>query len=295
MLRTNEDRVVEVLLQCQPGMPRTSGTWRVGHEGRPFLLPSIGGITLNVQVGDPACGWAADHLEPGVSCSANAEKFNDFPNPTLQLFACVGNKARMISGDAKGAEGVVVGHHGGSEHVMIDFARQDRQKMSYDDKIVIEGRGQGLRLLDYPAIRLFNLDPDLLKLMGITEQNGKLQVPVTTCAPAAAMGSGLGAAHVAAGDYDIMTSDPGTVAQYNLDKIRLGDMVALLDQDNSWGRAHLSGAVSIGIVVHSDCLQAGHGPGVATLMTCPQALIEPVTDPRANIAEMMGIGTCRHP
>lgn len=293
MLRTNEDRVVEVLLQCQPGMPRTSGTWRVGHDGRPFLLPSIGGITLNVQVGDSAFGWAADHLEPGVSCTANAPKHNEFPNPTLQLFACVGNKARLISGDAAGAEGVVVGHHGGSEHVMIDFARQDREKMSYDDKIVITGRGQGLQMLDYPDVRLFNLDPELLKLMGITETNGKLQVPVTTCAPAAAMGSGVGAAHVAAGDYDIMTSDPATVKQYGLDKIRLGDIVALLDQDNSYGRAHLAGAISIGIVVHSDCFLAGHGPGVATLMTCAQDVIEPVTDAKANIAEIMGIGSCR--
>jgi len=41
--------------------------------------------------------------------------------------------------------------------------------------------------------------------------------------------------------------------------------------------------VTIGIVVHSDCLLAGHGPGVTTLMTCATPLIEPVIDAKANI------------
>lgn len=55
-LKTNEKDIVEFTLQCQPGPPRTRGDWRVDHDGTPFLLPSIGGITLNIQVGDPAFG-----------------------------------------------------------------------------------------------------------------------------------------------------------------------------------------------------------------------------------------------
>jgi len=69
--------------------------------------------------------------------------------------------------------------------------------------------------------------------------------------------------------------------------------VALLDHDNSYGRAFVKGAVSIGIVVHSNCLLAGHGPGISTLMTCPRALIEPVMDPDANLANLLKIGTQR--
>jgi len=292
-MRTNTKKVVEFLLQCQPGPPRTLGSWRVAHTGEPFILPAIGGITLNVQVGDSAFGLAGDHIEPGVSCTANAEKHMEFPNPSLQIFACVGNSATLVSGDAKGAKGVVTGHHGGSEHVMIDFAPEVRQNMTYEDKIIIRARGQGLKLLDYPEIKLFNLDPDLLAKMGIEEQNGRLRVPVTTLAPAACMGSGIGSAHVAAGDYDIMTSDPQSVADHKLDQIRLGDIVALIDHDNAYGRAYRRGAVSIGIVVHSDCLSAGHGPGVATLMTCPAGQIEPLVDSGANIAQYLSIGTCR--
>ncbi|MGD9148240.1 MAG: DUF4438 domain-containing protein [Anaerolineae bacterium] len=292
MLKTNEDRVVEFLLQCQPGPPKTRGTWGVDHQGAPFLLPSIGGITVNIQVGDPAFGWAGDHVEPGVSCTADTKKPFEHPNVSLQVFSCAGNQAKVISGEAKGATGYVIGHHGGSEHVIVDFPREAKEALSYDDKIIIRARGQGLKLLDYPAITLFNLDPELLKKLAIKETGGGgLRVPVTTMAPAAALGSGIGAPHVAKGDYDIVTSDPQTVADYGLDKIRFGDFVALLDHDNRYGRAYRQGAVTIGVVVHSDCLRAGHGPGVTTLMTCGTSLIEPVIDPRANMADLLQIGT----
>ena len=292
MLKTNEKHLVEFLLQCQPGPPRTRGTWGVDHQGKPFILPGIGGITLNIQAGDSAFGWAGDHVEPGVSCTADTLKPFEHPNTSLQLFSCAGNVARVISGAAKGAKGYVLGHHGGSEHVIVDFPREAKEKMTYDDKIMIHARGQGLELTGYPEITLFNLDPALLKKMGIKKAGkNKLQVPVTTLAPAAAMGSGIGTAHVAKGDYDIVTSDPETVKKYGLDKIRFGDIVALLDHDNRYGRAYRQGAVTIGIVVHSDCKRAGHGPGVTTLMTCATPLIVPVIDPKANIADMFKIGT----
>ena len=294
MLKTNLDKIVEMYLECRPGQPRVWAGWKVDHQGVPFLLPGIGGITLNVQVGDSAFGLAGDHIEPGVSCTANADKPNDFPNNSLQLLSCVGNEARIITGDAKGEKGIVIGHHGGSEHIIVDFSPAVKEKMTYDDRILIRAKGQGLALIDYPKIKLFNLSPDLLHQMKIVATDtGTLKVPVTTVVPAACMGSGVGRAHVGAGDYDVMTSDPATVQKYQLDKMRFGDIVALMDHDNSYGRAFLQGAVSIGILVHSDCRLAGHGPGISTLMTCPTALIEPVIDPCANIADLLKIGTGR--
>ena len=196
----------------------------------------------------------------------------------------------------------MTGHHGGSEHIMVDFPRNVLKQLTYDDKIMIRTVGQGLKLIDYPDIKLYNLDPGLLEKMNIkSTENSKLKenikkiikVPVTTIVPAQCMGSGLGAAHTAAGDYDIMTSDPETVKEFKLDKLRFGDFVALLDHDNSYGRSYLKGAVSIGVVVHSDCLLAGHGPGVSTLMTCSKPVIEPVLDAKANIADLLNIGTKR--
>jgi len=291
MLRTNEKHIVEFLLQCQPGPPKTRGTWRVDQHGAPFVLPGVGGITLNIQAGDTAFGWAGDHVEAGVSCIVDTKEPFEHPNTGLQIFSCAGNKATVISGEAKGAVGYVLGHHGGSEHVIVDFPREVKEKMTYDDKIIIHAKGQGLKLLDYPDIFLYNLDPALLAKMKIVESGGKLQVPVTTMVPAACMGSGVGMSPPATGDYDVMTSDPETVKEYKLDKMRFGDFVALMDHDNRYGRTYRRGAVTIGTLVHSDCLLAGHGPGITTIMTCATPLIEPVIDPQASIADLLGIGT----
>ncbi len=294
MLKTNEKQVVEFLLQCQPGQPVARRGWSVGHDGAPFILPSIGGITLNIEAGDPAFGWAGDHLEPGVSACTDFTKRMEHPNNALQLFACIGDPVTVLSGRAKGAKGTVLGHHGGSEHLIIDFPRAVKEKLTYDDKLIVRAKGQGLRLLDHPEIKLFNLNPSLLRKMKIkTLKGGRLQVPVTTRVPAACMGSGVGTSDVASGDYDVMTSDPATVKKYALDKMRFGDFVALMDHDNSYGRTYRQGAISIGVVIHSDCLLAGHGPGITTVMTCPRALIEPVLSKRANVADLLKIGTAR--
>ena len=72
---------------------------------------------------------------------------------------------------------------------------------------------------------------------------------------------------------------------------KFADFVALIDHDNRFGRAYRKGAVSIGVIIHSDCLRAGHGPGVATVMTCKSSQIEPIIDPKANIADIFEIGT----
>ena len=152
-------------------------------------------------------------------------KPTEHPNVSLQFFSCTGNKAIIISGEAKDAEGVVIGSHGGSEHVIVDFPKSVKEKMSYDDKIIIHSKGQGLKLNDHPEIMLYNLDPMLLEKMSIKEEKGCLNVPVTTLVPAACMGSGVGSAHAASGDYDIMTSDTETIKRYGLNKIRFGDIV----------------------------------------------------------------------
>jgi hypothetical protein len=55
--------------------------------------------------------------------------------------------------------------------------------------------------------------------------------------------------------------------------------------------AIIQGAATIGVVVHSGCRRAGHGPGVTTIMTCGTSLVEPIIDPSANMADLLGIGT----
>lgn len=293
MLKINEKNLVEFSMECTPGHPHAGG-YDIDRDGKPFDLPSIGGITLNVEAGDLAFGWEGDHVEPGVSAAWGAKRHEN-PNRSLQVLACTGNQAVIMDGKAKGAKGVVLGQHGGSEHLVIDFDRKTKEKLTYNDKIKINAKGQGLKLLDYPSIRVVNMDPTLLKKLKIKEnkKTGKLEIPVTTLVPGACMGSGVGAVRVTTGDYDIMTSDPETVAEYNLDKMRFGDFVAILDHDNTHGRTYKKGAITIGIVIHSDCKLAGHGPGVTTLFTSAEGDITPVINKKANIADVLKIGASK--
>lgn len=95
------------------------------------------------------------------------------------------------------------------------------------------------------------------------------------------------------GDYDIMTTDREFIKNHNIDKLRFGDFVALIDHDNIYGRSFRKGAITIGIVIHGDCLLAGHGPGVSTLLSARKPIIEPIIDPDANIAKILKIGRFR--
>jgi len=288
---TNRDRLIEqsVLGEVTPPRVGNAYQWRVGPDGVPRLLPGVGGITYNLKVGHSALDWEADHVEPGVSIRAQ----NEEANTALNLLACVGNVAAVVSGDAKGAQGVVTGKHGGVEHVLVDFPQDALDRLVIGDKVQVRARGLGLRLSDLPGVALLNMDPDLFEALGVEEEQGRLKVPVTYCLPAALMGSGIGRAHALSGDYDIQLFDDETVSHYSLSDLRIGDIVAVLDQDHTYGRVYRSGAVSIGVVVHSSCVQAGHGPGLTSLMSSSEGLIVPVTDREANIGTRLRIGTAR--
>ncbi|MCX7749977.1 MAG: DUF4438 domain-containing protein [Candidatus Bipolaricaulota bacterium] len=290
-MRTNSDRLVMLSVMGEITHPAMRG-YRISHDGQPLVLPGVGGITYNVRVGDPAVGWAADHVEPGVSIRNLAKDREDLPPPNhgLNFLACVGNEATVLTGDAKGAKGVVTGKHGGIEHVLVDFPPETLEKLQIGDKVGIKAFGTGLSLLDHPAVRVMNLDPRILPRMPVREEKGALVVGVTHVVPAALMGSGLGADTCYRGDYDIQLFDEKTVEEYGLSDLRLGDLVAILDTEHAYGRVYKTGAISIGIVVHSDCVVSGHGPGVTTLFTSStgKALRYEIA-PGANLAQFLGL------
>ncbi len=294
-MKTNRDKVVMISIQGKIVNPGSSGRHAVDKAGQPFMLPGTGGIVYNVKVGDPAFGWAGDHIEPGVSTVLDEKNRYDPTNIGYNFYACIGNEARVVSGDAKGDKGVVTGHHGGAEHVLIDFPDRTLEKLTLDDRILIKGYGQGFKLLDYPDIYIYNLDPGLFAKMGITENKSKkgITVPVAAIVPGELMGSGIGSTSMGTGDYDIMTTDEKLLKKHNLDKLRFGDFVAIMNHDNVFGRSYLKGAVTIGIVIHSDCRYAGHGPGVTTLISSKKPIIFPRIDRRANISDIMKIGRRR--
>ena len=292
MIRTNRDRIVKVSVIGEVVSPVIGdAVYKVTADGEPVILPGVGGITYNIRVGDPAVGWMADHVEPGVSLENRVtdRRFPSGQSNALNVLSCIGNEALVVKGDAKGEKGVVVGKHGGIEHVMVDFQPETMEKLVIEDRVQIRAYGVGLRLLDLPDVKLFNVDPGFLDALDPTIKGGKLHVPVTHTVPAAAMGSGLGSSHVASGDYDITMFCEATCEEYGLGDLRFGDLVAIEDADHSYGRIYRRGSMSVGIVTHSNCVVAGHGPGVTTLFTSRSGAIKPVIDGGANVAKILGL------
>jgi hypothetical protein len=289
-MKTNEPFLIRMAVQGQVMHPRCYG-WEVTSDGTGAFLPAVGGITYNVRVGDPAFGWVADHVEPGVSLTASRDGLDKNPNKAFNAYSCVGNTARLISGAAKGKTGVVTGHHGGVEHVLVDFPAAVLKKMTEDDKVLIETFGSGFRLAEVPDIAFFSLDPGAFRKMKTRIlKPGRLEVPVAAIVPPELMGSGVGSLDNFKGDYDIQTQDADALKEHGLDRLRLGDFVALRDQDNRYGIGYRKAAMSIGIVVHADSRLTGHGPGVQVLMTAATDVIVPRIDPRANLADRLAIG-----
>ena len=289
MLKTNAEKLVKISVMGEIASPTIRSVYTVSATGKPLVLPGVGGITYNIRVGDPACGWEADHVEPGVSVEnkENDVRSGQAANTAFNVLSCVGNQATVATGDAKGAKGVVTGKHGGIEHVLIDFPSEVLENLLLGDKILVKAHGIGLKILDFPDIKVLNMDPRLLKVWNPKPNSGKLEVSVTHIIPAAIMGAGLGANQVNSGDYDIQLFDEAVVEQYGLESLKIGDLVAIIDADHSYGRIYRQGAISIGVIVHTNCVTAGHGPGVTTLMTSSNGTIIPKISQNANIASML--------
>lgn len=261
--------------------------YRIGQDGVPRVLPGTGGISLNCRIGDPCVGLAADHVEPGVALHNNGREIigaANGPNMALLTSACVGNRARVATGPAAGAIGMVTGKHGGVNHVLVDFDTKILYRMNIGDKIQIYACGLGLRLPDFPRVEVTNCAPGLMRRWAPRPRDGVLEVRVTHVLPAAIIGSGLGKNNVWRGDFDIQLFDPPTRRRHRLETLRFGDLVAVMDSDARFGAVWRGGRVTIGVVVHSDSTTAGHGPGVTPLLTGPAACLRPVCDSGANLA-----------
>lgn len=282
-LRTNAAQLVEMAVCGNISQPslRYPG-YTLDQNGVGAVLPGMSGVVYNARVGDPAFGWAGDHVEPGTSI-ANPDPAGDF---ALHYLTCIGNKAVVTSGLAKGAEGIVTGEHA---RILVDFAPEISELLCVGDTVQIIACGRGLILTDYPQIELKKVSPTLLERIPIEIiDERRIRVPVTMELPPRIMGSGaeLNSEYV---DQDLMSGDRALMAELGIDQMRLGDLVVIPDADHRYGRGYRKGAVTIALCIHGDSVMTGHGPGILTLMTCPEPCIEWVIDPRANIAHYLNI------
>ena len=277
---TNAERLVTQVLtgEVWPALADRHG-YRVGPDGQPFVLPGMGGVTLGVHCGDPATGYAADHLEPGASI----RHADPAANMAVQFLTCVGNNVTVASGPASGLVGHVIGQHA---YVLVDFAEDVAARLSTGDAVTINAVGQGIRLTDHPSIVMKNCSPSLLERMpGGTTPDGSLEVHVAARIPAEAVGAGVGMISEYA-NTDLMGAyqSLGADLSLGLESLRVGDVVAMADQDHKCGRGYRPGYLTIGVISTGQCMLFGHGPGPSTLMSGPAEAFALVDDPDANLA-----------
>ncbi|MCB0046543.1 MAG: DUF4438 domain-containing protein [Caldilineaceae bacterium] len=288
MLNTNLSSLVKISVlgeisnPAMPGLP--ASPYFVSAEGNPLLVPAFGGLVYNVRIGDRALGWAGELIQPGVSIKHGSGNVNT----ALGVYACLGNRARVMSGAAQGAAGMVTGKSGRfAEHVICHFDAADMERMAPGDKVQVQAYGVGMKLTDFPDIELKSCSPELLEALSPdVNGDGKLVVPVKGVAPSvlAGAGAGLGSEN---GALNLQTSDPAAFAQAGLDDLRFGDIVAVTDWDSRYGHGYRRGSVVIGVVCQGGSFRSGYGPGIAVIMTSRNHSIEPVKSDGANLATLM--------
>ena len=288
----NKEQMVKMAVQGQIGEPSMNyPPYRIGADGSLEVLPGTGSITYNFRTGDSAIDIAGDHVEPAVTLIHPRGRASG-ESRGLNVLSCIGNEVQVITGQGRGMTGYVIGKHGGAEHVMVDFKEPDAlDKLLLGDRMHIYAYGAGMKLTNIEHVKAINMSPKLIKAlteagMGITSE-GKLRIGVALRVPAMIMGSGLGRNHTYSGDYDIQLFDEQVVEKYNLNQLRFGDIVAIINADSSYGRIFKTGAITIGVITHSNSIVAGHGPGVTTLFTSPEGNIEPVIDPDSNLKNLL--------
>jgi Domain of unknown function (DUF4438), N-terminal/Domain of unknown function (DUF4438), C-terminal len=282
-VRTNADRLIEVGVEATVAHPTHSGSYSIDSYGRPIILPGMAGVVRNARVGDLTFPWAADHLEPGVSAG------NDDPgrHQALQFLACVGNEVHVLDGPAAGARGRVTGKHA---YVLVDFPQAALDVLAPGDRLLVRAIGQGLRLLDLEQVAPRSCSPELLAGMGASPtKDGRLRIEVTAEIPAFMMGAGLGMSSEWA-NCDVMFTRREIVERLGFERVRLGDVVAMHDQDHRFGRGYRVGHCAIGVVAHGGYGGIpGHGMGVATILSGPAECFEIVRVERSNLRDHLSL------
>ncbi len=277
-MRTNKDKLVKMAVNTTVDHPRMKGFY-VGYDGKGRMPVGTGGIVYSHAIGDSCMDIAGDHIEPGVTMANPSDR----ENHAVETLSCIGNEVIVLNGPAQGKCGFVTGTHGGVDHTMAYFKKDDLELMTGHEQFLIKTFGQGFKLLDYPTIHMMNIDPTLFEKLPIEEKENEITFPVVTILPPYLMGAGLGQATMMEGDYDIMTQDKEANKQFGIDQLRFGDFVAVQDHDCTYGPHYKKGAMTIGVVVHSDSYTSGHGPGLTVIATSVDGSIQPYIDAKANL------------
>lgn len=254
----------------------------VTSDGVPFVSVGAGGVCYTVTVGSEAHGWAADQVEPGASI-ANPDAA---ANEALLLYACVGNRVTVRSGDAAGAIGIVTGKHEAFhayKHVLVHLAADALDALVPDDRLVVRAIGRGMKIDELPELTCHSLGPELWEAWAPERADGRLRLRVARVLAPEVVGMGSGRV---SGATSIALQAGADEA---LDGLRIGDLVAVSDWDATYYTGYHEGRVTVGVVATGDSPALGNGPATTILLSGPSTAFDLVVDGDANLAELLGL------
>lgn len=192
-LKTNKNQLLSTAVEAVV-QPAGSRGYSVTYDGTPKLGLGTASINYTVSIGDPTYGWAStDHVEPDVTVQGrDKDRASDC---AIAMLACIGNEARILSGEAKGGKGFYIGRHAGSDDLCW-FPDDIKEKMTLNDRIQVRARGVGLKIQGFEDVRVNKLSPEALENLGIEIKGDQLIVPVAMEVPGYIMGSGLGSLYI---------------------------------------------------------------------------------------------------
>jgi hypothetical protein len=272
-LRTNATGLVRKTLTGTITHPRLGALpYRIGTDGRPYVPTGEGGIAYGIGPGSPVFGWAADHLEPGATIAHPDHR----ANTALSAFSCLGNEAWAdVGGEI--AAGTVVGSRGEAGGVFVWFPEDVLRKLAPGDRVTVRAVGVGLSFLDYPEVVVHRLDPRLVSEI-VAAEGDALVARVKAVVPPWLLGNGVGRP-AATWEVDIQSDDVDEIRRHGLTDLCIGDVVALTDWEAITVHGRRPGAVTIGVVVHGDSPQPGHGPGIQPVLSDRQGQLRFTVDP----------------
>jgi hypothetical protein len=192
-----------------------------------------------------------------------------------------------MSGAARGATGVVTGKSGRwAEQVIVHFDRATLGELAIGDRIQVRALGVGLQIAGLPGVACKSLSPTLLEALEARLVDGRLEVPVVALVPPQLLGAGLGL-NSEAWSLDVQSGEPALLREHGLDRLRLGDVVALVDSDCTYNHGYKQGGMSIGVVSQGDSQRGGFGPGLTVIMTAPGGEIAPKLRDEVNLAGLL--------
>lgn len=252
-----------------PGLD--SNPYLVDADGRPYVPIGDGGVVLGISLGDSVFAFDTDHGSPAVSLVHPDQAARH----ALTAFACLGNAVSVRTGAAAGATGVVLGKRGEAGRVLAWFAPEVLEVLVPGDGMAVRACGQGAQLPEAMAAaggQLLNVDPRVLPSLGVEVDAASARASVRGVVGSKVIGNGIGRpAHQ--WDLDLQV-DLETAPGLGLERLALGDLVAVDDLDVRHNVGYRSGWVTLGVAVTTTSPRPGHGVGLMPILSVPRAALD---------------------